>query len=364
MQEKNISKNEAGQRLDKMLGKYLDKAPKSFFYKMLRKKNITLNGKKASGNEMLCEGDVIRFFLAQDTIEKFQTPVKGQDFALDNSDKMKAWNVNVVFENEELLLLNKPVGLLSQKAVKKDFSINDWALTYLLQKGEITPQSMATFRPSICNRLDRNTSGLITVGKTLAAIQTLNDLFHRRLLKKEYLCLVLGEVKENAHVQGYLVKTEKTNKVKIFSTKPESGKSENSKSESGKEDLQHAYIETQYQVVASHETVTLLRVNLITGKSHQIRAHLASLGHPIIGDHKYGDATVNALYKKQYGLPAQLLHAYHLAFPQPEAVAMMDNHLLADVGGRSFYATLPDQFTEICKDKGISIHEYMEQPRS
>ena len=165
MQEITIGKNEAGQRLDKFLAKYMNLAPKSFFYKMMRKKNITLNGKKCEGAEKLAEGDIVKLFLSDETIAGF-TEVKVQK--IQNTKKQK---LDVIYEDDHIVLINKPSGMLSQKAKESDFSLVEYLIDYLLDSGAITEESMRSFRPSICNRLDRNTSGIVACGKSLAGLQ-------------------------------------------------------------------------------------------------------------------------------------------------------------------------------------------------
>ena len=277
MQEIKVTKNEAGQRLDKLLAKYLNEAPKSFFYKMMRKKNIVLNGKKATGNEKLEEGDIVKLFLADETIRKFSS-VKIQ--------RTKT-NLSVIYEDQDVVLINKPVGMLSQKAKESDVSLVEHLISYLLDAGELSEETLKSFRPSICNRLDRNTSGIVVAGKSLPGLQKMGELFKERTLHKYYRCLVQGVIREDQYLKGWLKKDEKTNKVQILD-RPS--------------DPSDQPIETEYHPLWTKEGVTLLEVRLITGKTHQIRAHLASEGHPLIGDYKYGDRKLNDFYQKKYGL--------------------------------------------------------------
>ncbi|MDY5987637.1 MAG: RluA family pseudouridine synthase [Lachnoclostridium sp.] len=327
MKEIIISENEAGQRLDKLLGKYLNEAPKSFFYKMLRKKNIVLNDKKASGNEKLKMGDHVKLYLADDTIQKFSSGYteKSSLPALAKAKKQ----LDIIYEDHHILLINKPSGMLSQKAAITDVSAVEYVIQYLLDSGQMTEEELSTFRPGVCNRLDRNTSGILAAGKTLAGLQELSRIFKDRSLHKYYRCLVKGSIKEGQHICGYLVKDEKTNRV-IVSKHPI------------KDSLP---IETSYQPVSGNDRVTLLEVHLITGRTHQIRAHLASIGHPIIGDYKYGDRKINQYYKEKYGLTSQLLHAYRLEFPQMSGV-------LKAVSGMCVTAPLPALFTKILEKEG------------
>ena len=328
MKELCIRANEAGQRLDKFLGKYMDQAPKGFLYKMLRKKNITLNGKKASGSEMLSEGDVVRLFLAEETIGKFS---RIQKAPVQSSEGRKSAKLDIIYEDKHTLFINKPVGMLSQKAKPKDVSLVEHLTAYLLSSGQIKEEELRTFRPSVCNRLDRNTSGIVAAGKTLAALQELTEMFRERTLKKYYLCLVKGTVTEKKRISGYLVKNEKTNTVSIQSEK------------SGGASL----IETEYRPLAFGGGFTLLEVHLITGKTHQIRAHLASQGHPIAGDTKYGDRAVNERLKKEYGLKSQLLHSARLCMPECAGA-------LAPLSGKVITAPVPVLFDKICRGIGLS----------
>ena len=325
MQELHVTANEAGQRLDKLLAKFLNQAPKSFLYKMMRKKNIVLNGKKCTGNEKLKQGDSIKLFFSDETIEKFSAGT----YAIPKKEKINM--LPIIYEDEQVLLMNKPVGVLSQKAKDSDVSAVEILINYLMETDQLSKEQFRTFHPSICNRLDRNTSGILVAGKTLPALQEMNRFFKERTIAKYYRCLVKGRViKNEEYIKGYLVKDQKTNKVSITKKKTEEG----------------VPIETEYCVIQSNDEVSLLEVHLITGKTHQIRAHLASIGHPIIGDYKYGDKQINEMYRQAYGLKSQLLHAYRLEMPS-------SNGSLAYLNDKKFVAELPDKFIKICKDKGV-----------
>ena len=319
MKELIIHDNEAGQRLDKLLRKYLSEAPGSFIYKMLRKKNIVLNGKKATGNEHLKKGDSVKLFLADDTIAKFQESDQAQLQAVKNAVKL-----DIIYEDQNVLFINKPSGMLSQKAKESDVSVVENVMAYLLDSGQITAQSLQTFKPSICNRLDRNTSGLIVAGKSLAGLQQMGELFKKRTLKKYYLCIVKGRIEKPAHIRGYLSKDERTNRVRL----------------SQKEGMP---IETEYMPIAWNQEMTLLKVHLITGRTHQIRAHLASINHPLLGDYKYGNKAWNDRYKKDWKINDQVLHAYQLSLPA------LKNEL-TNLSGKTFYAKVPDKFWSLIKE--------------
>ena len=293
-----INANQSGQRFDKFLQKYMRNAPKSFFYKMLRKKNITLNGKKAQGNEKLEPGDKVVLFFSEETLEKFcgDSP--------ENKGKRQA-DFPIIYEDEQILLINKPAGLLSQKAKPEDVSLVELVQQYVgCEPG---------FSPGICNRLDRNTSGIVVAGKTLPALQKMSELFRTREVEKYYLTIVKGAMTETKEVDGYLLKDAKTNKVTVYREEKKGS----------------SYIRTGYEPLVTTREMTLLRVHLMTGKPHQIRSHLSSLGHPVLGDAKYGGAHPQIKY--------QLLHAYELHFPKL-------GKPFEKISGKCFTATIPQTF--------------------
>lgn len=292
MKEIVINENEAGQRLDKFLGKLLKEAPASFYYKMLRKKNIVLNGKKATGNEKLTAGDSVKLFLSDETFEKFAGKRQTNDLAA----FVPNIALEIVYEDHDVLAINKPAGMLSQKAKKEDISANEYILQYLLESGTITRESLHTFKPSVCNRLDRNTSGILVAGKTLNGLQQMSKAFRERSMEKYYLAIVAGHISKPRRIEGFLKKDGVNNQVTILSKPSNDAKP----------------IITEYRPLKLVGQVTLLEVHLITGRSHQIRAHLASIGYPVIGDTKYGNPRLNREFLKNAGVTHQLLHAYRL----------------------------------------------------
>lgn len=324
-----IGSNQAGQRLDKFLHKYLPNAGSSFLYKMLRKKNITLNGKKAEGKEMLSVGDEVKLFFADETFAKFA----GQSVLLVNNEYYRAYQelkgVSVLYEDEQIVILNKPAGILTQKAEAADLSLNEWLVGYLLNKGTISENDLQTFKPSVCNRLDRNTSGIVLCGKSLAGSQALSRIIKERSLQKYYHTVCIGEIKDNKHLKGFLHKDKQTNKVSVVDKLPVNT-----------ERKDYSEIETAYNPLRANHAYTLLEVELITGKTHQIRSHLAYIGHSIIGDGKYGNKKTNQIMREKYALTNQLLHAKRVIFPKAEGA-------LKEVSEKEIIAPYPELFQNI-----------------
>jgi len=311
-----VTEKEAGQRLDKLLAKYLNLAGRGFIYKMLRKKNITVNGKKCDGSEKLSEGDEIKLFLSEETLQKF-SQIQVQ--------KVRDIQLSVIYEDAHILLINKPSGMLSQKAKEGDESLVEYVIDYLLKNGDLSKEDLATFRPSVCNRLDRNTSGLVAAGKSLPGLQILSEVFRDRSLHKYYYCVVKGALKGKKTINGFLLKDEKTNQVKIFKDQVWDSQP----------------IITTYEPVSVFDNYTLLKVTLVTGRTHQIRAHLSSIGYPLVGDGKYGDAGVNEEARRRFGIRYQMLHSFQMQFPDlPEPLSYLS--------GRLFTAPLPEEFKRIC----------------
>lgn len=303
MREIRITKAQEGQRLDRFLGKYLPEASSGFLHKMLRKKNIKLNEKKAEGNEKLLDGDRIQIYFSEETLEKFagnshKKAEKKQELTREQKELRK--QVRLLFASENVLIFHKPAGMLTQKAERTDDSLNDYLLDYCREKGYVDEQTLRSFRPSVANRLDRNTSGIVLCGITTAGLQALSALLKERKLEKNYLCLVKGKVERNQKIRGYLKKNEKDNLVTLYQ-KPVEGA---------------VPIETWYQVLSSTRQASLLKVRLVTGKSHQIRAHLASAGYPLLGDGKYGNRSLNERLRKENGVKYQMLHSYELIVPE------------------------------------------------
>ena len=253
------------------------------------------------------------------------------------SREHRSWNgrkcLDIVYEDQHILVVNKPSGMLSQKAKDSDMSLNEYILNYLIDSGKLPISQLRTFKPSICNRLDRNTSGLVVAGKSLAGLQVMNEVFKDRSIHKYYQCLVAGEIKEKQLIAGFLKKDESTNTVSIYPLEVEYS----------------VPIMTEYLPLSGNGTFTLLQVTLITGRSHQIRAHLASIGHPIVGDYKYGSRSLNDAVKKKYAVRSQLLHSWRLVMPETLPAPL--EHLR----GEEFTAGLPVIFSTVMEGEGIGL---------
>ena len=334
MKSLSVGPYDAGQRLDKYLARMFKEADQGFLYRMLRKKNIVLNGSKASGSEKLKEGDRVDVFFSDETFAKFRGA------AAPESVKKEPVRLSVVYEDEQLLFVNKPAGLLTQKADKEGDSLTDRIAAYAAQRGERLSEGFAA---AAANRLDRNTSGLVLAGKTLPAQQLLSYLLRDRLVEKYYLCVVKGCPAEPFRSVLYWRKNEEKNLISILKeAAPDAERVE-----------LKAWPRTKLK-----DGFSLLRVQLISGKSHQIRAQLAYLGYPVAGDPKYGSRDANRELSSLAGetLHAQLLHSYEVRFPEelPETAELSETALKAweAVKGHSFRAPLSAVFVRFYKALG------------
>lgn len=304
MKEFIIQKNEENQRFDKYLKKLLPNATTSFLYKMMRKKNIVINKKKVEGNEKLKAGDVVSIFLSDETFDKFHVNLEELKKEYEHLKSLSLKGLKVVYEDVDMIVADKPYNMLSQKASEKDLSANEYLLGYMINKGDLSFEEFQTFKPSVVNRLDRNTTGLLLFGKTLNGLQQLGEGIRERTIEKYYRAVVAGELKEDLELKGYLLKDEKTNKVSFHKEQVEGSD----------------YIETGVKPVKRENGLTLVEIHLVTGKTHQIRLHLSTIGHPILGDMKYGDERKNKKYYESHKVNHQLLHAYRLEFPNGRVI--------------------------------------------
>jgi len=282
-----VAPNDAGQRLDKFLTKTYPNLPPTVLYKCIRTKDVRLNGARCKPESRLAVGDQLSLFWQEDF---FQQSPKDYDF-------LKApKKLDIVYEDSQILLLDKRPGLIVHPDENYHFdSLIARIQRYLYEKGEYRPQEENSFSPALVNRIDRNTGGIVMAAKTAAALRVLNQKVKDRELDKRYLCVVCGRMREaSALLTGYLVKNEAQNRVYV-SKKPSPGAKT---------------IRTGYRVLEERGDYSLLEVDLLTGRTHQIRAHMAAIGHPLAGDGKYGRNALN----KPSGFPYQALYSYKLRF--------------------------------------------------
>lgn len=349
MKEIIVTENEAGQRGDKLLKKYLKQAPSGFIYKMFRKKNITLNGKKMSGSELLSLGDKICIYFSDETLLKMTGKEKKPPMNTSGRRKYSVnflsdgylmaynslQNIEIIYEDNHILLLNKPRGVLSQKAKADDISVNEWLIGYLLEKGELTLKQMETFKPSICNRLDRNTSGLMICSKSFPGSRTMNLLIKERKIRKFYRTFIKGSLLHPLHLKGYMIKENNSNKVFVYDKYVENS----------------SFMETRVVPLKHSKEMTYVEVELITGKTHQIRAHLSYIDYPLLGDEKYGDKTFNNNFKTYLPSMGQMLHSYRILLPEILDENKNSDKINVDVlkklAGKEFKAEEPTYFDKL-----------------
>lgn len=311
-----ITENEKNQRLDRFLKKYLKNAPLSYIYKLIRKK-VNLNGGRGEINTILQSGDELVLHLSPEEVETYQKSKVRPRYKK---------QFRIAYEDEQLLIVEKPFGLLTHgDSREKKNTLANQVLGYLTAQGEYVPEKEKTFVPSPVNRLDRNTTGLVIFGKTQTALQGLNQMIRERdYIKKYYLTIVCGTLKKELVLQGKMIKDEKKNKVSVVPVDAQEGK----------------VMETIARPLATAKGFTLVEVELITGRTHQIRAHLAAAGFPVLGDGKYGKAYLHKGKPVHQDLTTQFLHAYRLSFAK-------EFPSLAYLKGKEVFAPLPPHLEEI-----------------
>lgn len=304
MKEFIINNNDAGQRLDKFITKACPKLPKSALYKGIRTKNIKRNGKRCEISDKLCEGDIIRLYLNDEFFDDEPSPM---------SFLKAPSNIDIVYEDENIILCDKKCGLVVHEDDTNSIdTLINRVLHYLYDKGEYAPEKEASFTPALCNRLDRNTGGIVICAKNAESLRVLNQKIKDRELSKKYLCLILGcPDKKEAVIKAYLEKDESTNTVKVSDKKTPYNKT----------------ICTGYKILKTNGKLSLCEVDLLTGRTHQIRAHFAHIGHPLLGDGKYGINRTN----REYNVKTQALYSYKLQFD-----FTTDSGCLDYLNGRNF----------------------------
>ncbi len=292
MRELVIGKNDAGQRLDKFITKTLD-LPTSLLYKSIRLKKIKVNRKRAEIGTILAEGDTVQCFLAEEFFARLDGEAEAVSVSL---DKIKP-NLDIVYEDDNIILLNKRPGVSVHEDEHDALGTLVVQLqAYLFAKGEYDPESEQSFAPALCNRIDRNTGGIVIAAKSAEALRIMNEKIKLREIDKYYLAAVHGIPERRSDtLHGFLLKDEKSNQVRVWSKNPPRGAKE---------------IITKYRVIATRADSALVEVELLTGRTHQIRAHMAHIGHPLIGDGKYG---INRADRAR-GYKYQALYSYRLKF--------------------------------------------------
>ena len=308
-----IKKEEAGQTLEKFVKKVLSEAPLSFIYKLFRKKDVKVNGHWQDKKYLISSGEEISIYITNSQLEEFKRQVE--------SKQVKDISNWIIYEDENILLINKPRGVLVQKNSEDSNALDEMVISYLINKGEYNPNKNLGYKPAPAHRLDRNTAGIVVFGKNIATLRYLSEALNdKSVISKRYLALVKGEISKDGEINAPLLKNSKSQRVSV--------------SNEGKPSI------TRYKVVETFKGYTLLEVELLTGRTHQIRVHMAYINHPVVGDSKYGDYELNKLLESKYGFKNQFLEAYQLDFHKL-------NNPLKYLSGRSFKISLNDEFLNL-----------------
>lgn len=324
MKEIRIKDGDSNQRIDKFIKKYLNEAPLSFIYKTFRKKDVKVNDHWVEQSYILKKGDVIKIYVSDEKLKEFNTPKKIEDIKV---------SLDVIYEDENILIVNKDKGLLTHGDIsEKRITLANQVLKYLYSKNEFDPKT-ANYIPSPVHRLDRNTSGLVIFAKKLTISQVLLDLLKEKIdIEKYYLTLVYGEAKESDEIDAPLIKNEELGLVKV-----------DFKNKFAKNAL------TRYRLIDTRNNYSLLEVNLITGRTHQIRVHLAYRSLSLLGDAKYGNFNANKEFEKLYKYTGQFLHAYKIKFLE------IKNENLKYLSNKTFVAPLPSREEKIVNMLNINL---------
>lgn len=289
MKKTIVGENDKGQRADRFLSKLLPNANKNFIMKMIRKKNIVNNSKRMNASDILNKGDEITIYFSDETFEKFSK----------RDNTYAHINLDIVYEDENILVVDKASGLLSHSASNnREKNLIDGVIAYLIESGQYSPRNENSFIPALCNRLDRNTAGLVIVGKNAVALKTINEKIRERDFKKIYNAIVLGNFTFNGLIEDRMVKDDKKNRTNIV------------KSKDG------ILMQSDVKPIIAGEKYSLVEIDLITGRTHQIRAQLAHLNHPILGDPKYGSYSANRKLDSLDMKNHQLLASVEMILPE------------------------------------------------
>ena len=308
-----IKKEEEGQTLEKFVKKVLSEAPLSFIYKLFRKKDVKVNGHWQDKKYFISSGEEVSIYITDSQLDEFKRQVESKQV-----EDISNW---IIYEDENILLVNKPRGVLVQKNSEDSNALDEMVISYLINKGEYNPNKNLGYKPAPAHRLDRNTAGIVVFGKNIATLRYLVDTLNdKSVVSKRYLALVKGEIDKDGEINAPLLKNSKSQRVSV--------------SNEGKPSI------TRYKVVETFKGYTLLEVELLTGRTHQIRVHMAYINHPVIGDSKYGDYELNKLLESKYNFKNQFLEAYQLDFHKL-------NNPLKYLSGRSFKISLNDEFLNL-----------------
>ena len=308
-----IKKEEEGQTLEKFVKKVLSEAPLSFIYKLFRKKDVKVNGHWQDKKYLISSGEEISIYITNSQLDEFKRQVESKQV-----EDISNW---IIYEDENILLVNKPRGVLVQKNSEDSNALDEMVISYLINKGEYNPNKNLGYKPAPAHRLDRNTAGIVVFGKNIATLRYLSEALNdKSVISKRYLALVKGEIDKDGEINVPLLKNSKTQRVIV--------------SNEGKPSI------TRYKVVEIFKGYTLLEVELLTGRTHQIRVHMAYINHPVVGDSKYGDYELNKLLESKYNFKNQFLEAYQLDFHKL-------NNPLKYLSGRSFKISLNDEFLNL-----------------
>lgn len=316
MQEILITKENEGQRADKFVRKFLNDAPLSFIYRIFRKKDVKINGHWITIDYILKKDDVMRIYVTDEQLKEFNNPRPIESIK---------FNHEIIYEDDNILIVNKPRGLLVHGDEKeKRMTLSNQVLSYLYAKGEYNPKTSQGFTPAPAHRIDRNTSGLVVFGKTIKALQCLLELFKdKETLEKEYLALVVGKVNKGGTIDAPLYKDATSGLVKV--------------------DFHSSFAKsatTIYDIEEKFENYTLLKIRILTGRTHQIRAHMLYIHHPVVGDGKYGDFATNRYFKDTFNFENQFLHAHKIEFKNVSGE-------LSYLSNKCFVANLPKEEKDI-----------------